>query len=64
MVGDAVGHVAVWKMAEFCLSDWSQLHAAVYEHERYRYHATHSLIKFRRICLTEGKLKIMLTCHC
>ncbi len=35
VVGDAVGHVAVWKMAEFCLSDWSQLHTAVYQHERY-----------------------------
>jgi hypothetical protein len=34
VIGDAVGNVAVWRMAEFCLSDWSQLHSSLYEHER------------------------------
>jgi hypothetical protein len=38
VIGDAVGNVAVWRMAEFCLSDWSQLHSSLYEHERWARH--------------------------
>jgi hypothetical protein len=28
------GGYGIWRIAEFCLSDWSQLHSSLYEHER------------------------------